>query len=90
MMGRSIYEVPHNDNVPHILEGKDLKTLLVASIQTLKHNSKKCGKEVFHLVQEYVESEVTKEIFEELDALVESHSVKIKLLGLVRVSPYQN
>ena len=46
-MGRSIYEVPHNDNVPHILEGKDLKTLLVASIQTLKHNSKKCGKEVF-------------------------------------------
>ena len=91
MMERSIYEVPHNDNVPHILEGKDLKTLLVASIQTLKHNSKKCGKEeVFHLVQEYVESEVTKEIFEELDALVESHSVKIKLLGLVRVSPYQN
>ena len=90
-MGRSIYEVPHNDNVPHILEGKNLKTLLVASIQTLKHNSKKCGKEVFHLVvQEYVESEVTKEIFEELDALVESHSVKLKLLELVRVSPYQN
>ena len=38
--------------------------------------------EVFHLVQESVEREVTKEIFEErLDALVESHSVKIKFLG---------
>ena len=33
-------------------------------------------------MQESVESEVTKEIFEErLDALVESHSVKIKFLG---------
>ena len=33
-------------------------------------------------MQESVESEVTKEIFEErLDALVESHSVNIKLLG---------
>ena len=36
----------------------------------------------FRLVQKSVESEVTKEIFEErLDALVESHSVNIKLLG---------
>ena len=82
-MEGSIYEVPHNNNVPHIVEGKDLETLIVASIQTLKRNNKKCGKEeVFHLVQESVESEVTKEIFEErLDALVESHSVNIKLLG---------
>ena len=78
-----IYEVPNNNNVPHIVEGKDLETLIVASIQTLKRNNKKCGKEeVFRLVQESVESEVTKEIFEErLDALVESHSVNIKLLG---------
>ena len=81
-MEGSIYEVPHNKNVPHIVEGKDLETLIVASIQTLKCSNKKCGKgEVFRLVQEPVENEVTKEIFEErLDALVESHSVKIKLL----------
>ena len=60
-----------------------MKTLIVASIETLKRKNKKCGKEeVFHLVQESVESEVTKEIFEgRLDALVESYSVKIKLLG---------
>ena len=45
-------------------KGKDLETLIVASIQTLKRNNKKS-----------VESE------ERLDALVESHSVNIKLLG---------
>ena len=63
-MEGSIYEVPHNNNVPHIVEGKDLETLIVASIQTLKCNNKKFGKEeAFRLVQESVESEVTKEIF---------------------------
>ena len=82
-MERSIYEVPHNNNVPHVVEGKDLETLIVASIQTLKRSNKKCGKEeVFRLVQESVENQVTKEIFEErVDALGESHSVKIKLIG---------
>ena len=76
----SIYEVPYNNNTPHIVEGKDLEPLTVASMQTLKRNNKKCGKEeVFHLVQESVESMVTKKIFEErLDALVE------------RISRYQN
>ena len=82
-MEGSIYQVPHNNNVSHIVEGKDLETLIVASIQTLKRNNKICGKEeVFYSVQEFVDSKVTKEIFEEwLDALVESHSANIKLLG---------
>ena len=73
----------HNNNVSDIAEGKDLETLILASVETLKRNNKKFGKEeVFRLVQESVESEITKEIFEELlDALVESNSVKIKLLG---------
>ena len=44
IMEGSIYEVPHNNNIPHIAEGKDLETLIVASIQTLKRNNKKCGK----------------------------------------------
>ena len=79
----SVYVVLHNNNVLHIVKGKDLETLIVASIQTLQRSNKNCGKEeVFHLVQESVEGEVTKEIFEErLDALVESHSVQINLLG---------
>ena len=93
-----IVELPDNDKVSHIVEGKNLETPIVASIQTLKGNSKKCGKEeVFRLVQEYVESEVTKEIFKKLlDALVECHSVKIKLvvtrtfLSLPTLGQYSN
>ena len=62
IMERSIYDIPHNNNVPNI-EGKDLETLIVASMQTLKRNNKKCGKEkVFCLGQESVKSQVTKEI----------------------------
>ena len=44
-MERLIYEVPHNDNVPYIVEDKDLETLIVASIQILQRNNRKCGKE---------------------------------------------
>ena len=33
-------EIPDLE-VPHIIEGKDLETLIVASIETLKRNSKK-------------------------------------------------
>ena len=57
-MEGSIYEVPHNSKVPlHIVEGKDLEIPIVASIQSLKLNNKKCGKEEdFLLVQESVES----------------------------------
>ena len=62
------------DKGPCIIQGKDLETAL-ASIQTLNGNNYEYGKEeVFHLLQESVESNVTEHIFEELlDALVESH-----------------
>ena len=46
-MEGSIYEVPDSNSVPNIVKGKDLETLLVASIQTLKCNNKKCGKKKF-------------------------------------------
>ena len=75
----SIYEVPYNNNIPHIVEGKDLEPLTVASMQTLNATIKNVVKKKFHLVQESVESMVTKKIFEErLDVLVE------------RISRYQN
>ena len=76
-------EIPDLEEVPHIIEGRDLETLIVASIETLKRSNKKCGKEeVLHLVQESVASEVTKEHFEELlDKLIKCHSVQIKLVG---------
>ena len=60
-------EILDLEEVPHIIEGRDLEALIVASIETLKRSNKKCGKkEVLHLVQESVDSEVTKEHFEEL------------------------
>ena len=60
-----------------------METLIIASIETLKRNSKKCGKkEVLNFVQESVDSEVTKEHFEELlEKLIKCHSVQIKLIG---------
>ena len=71
------------DKVSRIVDSKDLETLIVASIQTLKRNNKNMvvTEEVFRLLEESAESEVTKKILEEpLDALVESHSLKIKLV----------
>ena len=49
-------EIPDLEEVPHIKEGRDLETLIIASIETLKYNNKKCGKEeVLHLVQESID-----------------------------------
>ena len=46
-MEGSIYKVPHNNNVHHIAEWKDLETLIVRSIQTLKRNNKNVVKKKF-------------------------------------------
>ena len=80
---RFYIEIPDLDKVPHIIEGRNLETLVVASIETLNRNNKKYGKEeVLNLVQESVDSEVTKEHFEELlNKLIKCHSVQIKLVG---------
>ena len=76
-------EILDLEEVPHIIEGRDLKTLIIASIETLKGNNKKWGEEkVLHLVQEFVDSEVKKEHLEELlDKLIKYHSVQTKLVG---------
>ena len=65
------------------LEERDLETLIVASIETLKWNNKKCGKEeVLRLVWKFVGNEVTKEHLKKLlDKLIKCHSVQIKLTG---------
>ena len=52
-----IAERPDLEEVPHMVEGRDLKTLIAASIETLKRSNNKCGKEeVLHLVQESVDN----------------------------------
>ena len=62
---------------------EDLETLIVFSIRTLKRSNKKCGnKKVLRLVQESVDSDVTKKHFEKLlGELVKCYSVQIKLIG---------
>ena len=77
-------EIPDLEEVLHILEGRDLETLILASVETLKRNNEKCGtEEVLYLVQESVDSKVTKEHFEELlGELIKCHSVQIKLVGI--------
>ena len=80
MIEQSYDNIPDLEKVPHIIEERDLETLIVASIETLKRNNKKCGKEeVLHLVQESVDGEVTKEHFE--DKLIKCHSAPLKLIG---------
>ena len=77
-----IAEIPDLEEVPYMVEVRDLKTLIVASIETLKRTNKKCGQEeVLHLVQESVDNEITKgDLEERLNKLIKRHSVQIKLL----------
>ena len=50
-------EITDLEEVSHIIEGRDLETLIVVLIETLTRNSKNCSKEdVLHLVQESVDN----------------------------------
>ena len=60
----------------------ELETLIMASIQTLKLSNKKCRKDkVFELVNNSLEKEISKEIFESfLYRLIEKQYVKLNAL----------
>ena len=62
----------------YIVDNTGLQTLILASIQTLKRNNKKCGtEEVFQLVLESLDSDIDKESFDEiLEFLIKNHKVK--------------
>ena len=52
---------------PEKMLNEELETLIMASIQTLKRSNKKYGKdEVFQLVNNSLEKEISKELFENL------------------------
>ena len=52
---------------PKNMLNEKLETLIMASIETLKCSNKKCGKdEVFELVNNSLEKEISREIFESL------------------------
>ena len=60
-----------------------LRTLIVASIHTLKRGNKKCGNdEVFQLVSESLENEINRKFFEEiLETLIQKQRVKANRYG---------
>ena len=62
-------------------------TLIISSIHTLKRNKKKRGKlEVYNLVKESVEFEISSYVFTEtLNSLIESESLESIRLEIVNV-----
>ena len=64
------------------IDNTELQTLILASIQTLKRNNKKCAtEEVFQFVLESIESDIDKESFHEiLELLIKNQKSENKLL----------
>ena len=62
----------------YIVDNTELQTLVLASIQTLKLNNKKCGtEEIFQLVLESLDSDIDKESFDKiLEFLIKNQKVK--------------
>ena len=64
----------------YIVDNTELQTLILASIQTLKRNNKKCGtEEVFQLVLESLDSDTDMESFDKiLEFLITNQKVKTR------------
>ena len=69
---------------PHVnIDDKEIELLIIASIETLKRQNKKYGKdEVFALVKDSLEEAITMESFEKSLALLQaSHSIKCDIIS---------
>ena len=67
----------------HFVNDKDLEILEIASIQTSKPGNKKCGrKEVYRLVKDSLNKDITREAFELiLNSFGDDHSVNLNVIG---------
>ena len=85
-------QLPGNNNLmeeesthlpPENMPNEELEVLIMVSTQTLKLSNKKCGKdEVFEMVNNSLEKEISKEIFESLlYQLTEKQYLKLNVLG---------
>ena len=65
------------------IDDKEIELLIIASIETLKRQSKKCGKDkVFALVKDSLEEAITMKSFEKsLASLQASHSIKYNIIS---------
>ena len=67
---------------PENILREELEILIIASIQTLKRSNKKCGKdEVIQLVNNSLEKEISREIFE--DQSVKLNTLKLHVQNLL-------
>ena len=66
----------------HFVNNKDLKIMVIASIQTLKRGNKKCGREeVYRLVNDSLNKDITREAFElNLNSIIDNHSVNLNVI----------
>ena len=71
------------EEIPNTIDDKEIEVLIIASIETLKHQKSKCGKdEVFKLVKDTIEENITRDIFNKaLKSLIECGSVKCSLIS---------
>ena len=71
------------EEIPNIIDDKEIEVLIIASTETLKRQKSKCGKhEVFNLVKDKIEENITRDIFDKtLDSLIESGSVRCSLIS---------
>ena len=71
------------DETTNIIDHKKIEVLIITSIETLKHQKSKCGKdEVFKSVKRYYWENITWKIFyKTLDLLIEGGSVKSSLIS---------
>ena len=65
------------------MKQKDFEILVIVSIQTLKRGNKKCGREeVYRLVNDSLNKDITREAFELiLNSMIEDHSVNLNVFG---------
>ena len=70
---------------PENMLNEEPVTLIMAFMKTLKRSNKKCGKgEVFELLNNSLEKEISREIFESLlYRLIEKQYVKLNILGKI-------
>ena len=58
------------EEIPNIIDDKEIEVFIIALIETLKRQKSKCGKgKVFKLVTDTIKENITREIFDELQAL---------------------
>ena len=71
------------EEIPNIIDDKEIEVLIIASTETLKRQKSKCRKdEVFKLVKDTIEENITRDIFDKtLDSLIGSGSGKCSLIS---------